>query len=383
MTETMATTLKDQQAFHDRIDFLRDILQRWLAKPDTVLACGRWSEGTVGEFNSLGRGQLRSGRYKDCFAGVCDIRLEGQPHHLHVDLGRVTAVRYCLSPSVCFGYKPSLEVRFMLAGLGGSTSERWSLAAMVENPYVKGQLDEACLTAFLEEAADLCRSQPNWAGLWIDPEVWTSETAPQVEQALCRVAGVDPAASDARGQALRSFLPKPELPTPSEAPADPCVLPLLKQAVDLPEASLVILRERTLVELQTHQLEGVFKFVEQGHVSWQIGGFTQSHCHMDLYAITGVQFAADPTPCQGGRLNLTIWFLTGDRSGNPYRWDGYFSVVLNQPYDKQGVPRAEVIEPMLALYRSHCDERWINADERFQTVADGGLDALNRLNQAL
>lgn len=383
MTETMLETPKDRDAFHDRIDFLRDVLQRWLTRPDTVLACGRWSDGAIGEFNSLGRAQVLSGRYKGCFSGVCDIRLEGQPHHLHVDLGRVAAVRYCLCPSVCFGFKPSVEVRFMLAGQGGSTSERWSLAAMVENPYVNGQLDEARLTAFLEEAAEQCRNQPDWAALWIDREVWTSEAAPQIEQALCRSAGVDPAVPDARAEALRSFCPEPKLPTPGDRDADPLVLPLLEQAVDLQEASLVILRERTLVELQTHQLEGVFKFVEQGHVSWQIGGFTQSHCHLDLYGLTGVQFAAEPTPCQGGRLNFTVWFLTGDRSGNPYKWDGYFSVVLNQPYESQGAPRAEVIEPMLALYRSHRGKAWVDADERFQAVADGGLDALRRLNQDL
>lgn len=382
-TLSITATLDDQQAFHDRIGFLRDVLQRWVARPDTVLACGRWSEGAIGEFNPVGRGKVLSARYKDCFAGVCDIRLEGQPHHLHVDLGRVYAVRYCLSPSVCFGFKPSLEVRFMLAGLGGSASERWSLAAMVENPYLNDSLDEACLTAFMEEAADLCRRQPRWAGLWIDPEVWLSEAGQQIKQALCRVAGVNPAAPKAWEQALCSFRPKPQMPAPGDSAADPLVLPLLKQAVNLPEASLVILRERTLVELQTGQLEGVFKFVEQGHVSWQIGGYKQSHCHMDLYAITGVQFAAEPAPCQGGRLNFTVWFLTGDRSGNPYKWDGYFSMVLNQPYDEQGAPRAWVIEPMLALFRSHHGEAWVSADKRFRKVADNGLDALHRLNQAL
>ncbi len=383
MTKSMTATLDDQQVFHDRIGFLRDVLQRWLARPDTVLACGRWSEGAVGEFNPVGRGQVLSARYKDCFAGVCDIRLEGQPHHLHVDLGRVYTVRYCLSLSVCFGFKPSLEARFMLAGPDGSASERWSLAAMVENPYLNGSLDEACLNAFVEEAADLCRRQPGWAGLWIDPEVWSSEAGPQIEQSLCRVAGINPSAPKAWEQALCIFRPKPQMPAPAEPTAEPLVLPLLKQALDLPEASLVILRERTLVELQTGQLEGVFKFVEQGYVSWQIGGYKQSHCHMDLYAITGVQFVAEPTPCQGGRLNFTIWFLTGDRSGNPYKWDGYFSVVLNQPYDGRGEPRVEVIEPMLALFRSYHGEAWGGADECFQKVADGGLDALHRLNQAL
>ena len=129
-TLSITATLDDQQAFHDRIDFLRDVLQRWVARPDTVLACGRWSEGAIGEFNPVGRGKVLSARYKDCFAGVCDIRLEGQPHHLHVDLGRVYAVRYCLSPSVCFGFKPSLEVRFMLAvwvdrPVNAGRSRRW------------------------------------------------------------------------------------------------------------------------------------------------------------------------------------------------------------------------------------------------------------------
>jgi len=381
MTDSMIQHADEvQNEFKERIAFIQEVLQRWLEKPQAVLACGRWSDGTIAEINPEGQGRVVGSRYRDCFAGVCDIRLDRAPHHLHVDLGRVYAVRFCLSPSVCFGFKPSLEARFMLTGPGGAASERWSLAAMIENPYPQGTLDEACLAEFLEEAADWFRRAPRWAGLWVDPEVWTSDLAPQIERAICKTAGVDPFEPQARHRALGSLSLQPEMPEPGDPSTDPPMLPLLREAVDLPGASLVILRERTLIELQTEQLAGVSKFVEQGYVSWQIGGFEQSHCHLDLYALTGARFTAEPTPCQGGRLNFTLWLLVAERSGNPYKADGYFSIVLNQPYDSGGRPRWEVIQPMVALYRAYRQEPWLDADDRFQRVATDGVDALLELN---
>jgi len=141
----------------------------------------------------------------------------------------------------------------------------------------------------------------------------------------------------------------------------------------LRDASLVIYRERTLVEFQTEKLAGVFKYVEDGHVSWQLGEFQDHHCHLALGAVTRVLFSAEPVPCQGGRLNYTVWFLVPGSCGNPYRSDGYFSVVLNRPYDGDA-PRLEIIDQVLSLYRRYRHESWVEADELFLRALGGEAD---------
>ena len=46
-------------------------------------------------------------------------------------------------------------------------------------------------------------------------------------------------------------------------------------------------RARLLVELQTERLDGVHRYEEAGHVSWQIGASDDHHCHLALASITG------------------------------------------------------------------------------------------------
>ncbi|APZ21222.1 hypothetical protein EGT86_31920 [Burkholderia pseudomallei] len=160
--------------------------------------------------------------------------------------------------------------------------------------------------------------------------------------------------------------------SPSVQTMEPVCLPLLHDALALQEASLVIYRDRTLVEFQTEKIDGVHRYVEHGHVSWQIGGLRDHHCHLALGAVVRVLFSAEPVSCQGGGLNYTIWFLTAGPSGNPWRRDGYFSVVLNRPY-AGSAPRLEVIEPVLDLYRRYRDAPWVQADAGFMRVLDEGV----------
>jgi hypothetical protein len=150
----------------------------------------------------------------------------------------------------------------------------------------------------------------------------------------------------------------------------PC-LELLKAALALPDASLVIYRERTLVEFKTEKLDGVHCYSEEGHVSWQIGGLHEHHCHLDLLSVERMLFSAESVPCQGGGLNYTLWFLTAGPSGNPWRRDGYFSVTLNCPY-KGDDPRMEVIGPMLALYERFRHAPGVEADAQFLQVLETG-----------
>jgi len=150
----------------------------------------------------------------------------------------------------------------------------------------------------------------------------------------------------------------------------PC-LPLLEQALSLRDASLVIYRERTLIEFKTERLDGIHRYEERGHISWQIGAFDDHHCHLSLTAVENVLFSAEPVPCQGGGLNYTIWFLASAPTGNPWRRDGYFSVTLNSPY-RGTQPRPEVIEPVLDLYRRFRDDPRVRADSTFLRVIEEG-----------
>jgi hypothetical protein len=81
--------------------------------------------------------------------------------------------------------------------------------------------------------------------------------------------------------------------------------------------------------------------------------------------VRSVLFDAEPVPCQGGRINYTVWFLgTGD-CGNPYRPDGLFSITLNRPYADDGTARKAVIAPMLDLYAKYRNEAQVHASEAF------------------
>lgn len=104
--------------------------------------------------------------------------------------------------------------------------------------------------------------------------------------------------------------------------AAPMCLSLLEQSLKLREASLVIYRDRTLVEFKTDRLDAVHRYEERGHISWQIGVSDDHHCHLSLAAVESVLFSAEPVPCQGGGLNYTIWFLASGSAGNPWRRDG-------------------------------------------------------------
>lgn len=141
---------------------------------------------------------------------------------------------------------------------------------------------------------------------------------------------------------------------------------VLAGAIALKDASLVIFRRGLLVEFKTEGLSpGLSSSMEGEHQSWQIGPFEGHHCHLDLDAVQRIEFHAEPVSCQGGRINYTVWFLSDDHCGNPYRPDGLFSVTLNRPYTDDGVPRREVIAPMYELYETYARDASICATEAF------------------
>ncbi len=132
---------------------------------------------------------------------------------------------------------------------------------------------------------------------------------------------------------------------------------LLREALSLRDASLVIHRHGVLIEFKTDLLLDKLSVWDQdGHRTWQIGAFDDHHCHLALEAINEVHLDAEPVSCQGGRINYTIWFLCDHDCGNPYRPRGLFSVTLNRPYEADGTLRKDIVAPLVALARRahHC-----------------------------
>lgn len=348
--------------------FFHEVIEEWIRDPKTTIACGRWADGTVSEIIPAGRARLLEARYHGCFAGVREIRLDDGPHHLHIDLGRVYKVCYAVAPSVCLDFKPSLEVRLLTIGPGGAPTDRWSLSLMPDCPYRGGNLDEAAVRVFVERMRQHAERAPGLVELSIAPETRQSPQGADLLR-LFRDAADRPDAD--WNDVIASLVPASACAQPAQVMEPPC-LPLLRDALALQDASLVIYRDRTLVEFQTEKIDGIHRYVEQGHVSWQIGGLRDHHCHLALGAVVSALFSAEPVSCQGGGLNYTVWFLTSGPSGNPWRRDGYFSVVLNRPYSGRA-PRLEVIEPVLDLYRRYRGTPWVQADAGFMRVLEEGV----------
>lgn len=350
-------------AAHSR--FMHDAVDQWLDDPGITIVCGRWSEGAIAEFIPEGRGKLLPEAYGGCFSGVRELRLAGEAHHLHLDFGRIHRLRYAVAPSVCLRFKPSFEVRLLLLGPGGAPTDQWMVSLMLTQPYAGGALDRSSVARYLRRARLHAAARPGLVEIDVDERVRAGAFGEEILAVLRETAGLPRAAWD---EAIRALVPPVESSPPY---IEPRCLALLEQALGIPDASLVIYRDRTLVELKTDLLDGVHRSEEQGHVSWQIGAFDAHHCHLALGAVSRVLFSAEPVPCQGGGLNYTVWFLTAGPCGNPYRRDGYFSIVLNRPYSGD-LPRLEVIRPVIDLYRRFRGETWIDADDMFLgVVADG------------
>lgn len=346
--------------------FFHDAFAYWLTQPGVTIACGRWADGAISEIMPRGQAQLLPARYDGCFSGVRELRLADQPHHLHIDFGRVHALSYAVVPSVCLAFKPSFELRFLMIGPGNAPTDRWAVSLMLAAPYVQGALDDATVLKFFDRVRHDATLRPDLVEFIVDPAVRAGRLAPQILSLLQAATGQSPGSSWL--EAMSAMCPAASA---GSSEAEPLCLPVLQQALALRDASLVIFRDRALIEFKTDRLGGLHRYEEQGHVSWQIGALDDHHCHLSLGAVVRVLFSAEPVSCQGGGLNYTVWFLSAGSSGNPYRRDGYFSVVLNRPYTGDAA-RLEVIEPVLALYRRFQYEPWVQADENFLRVLENG-----------
>jgi hypothetical protein len=358
-----------QSGMDQDIQYFNDAFSEWIDDPDITIACGRWNDGAILELIPQQRATLLPAAYDGCFLGVRELRLDGSPHHLHVDFGRIHRMSFAVSPSVCLAFKPSFEVRFLVLGAGGAPTNTWMISLMLSMPYQGNQLEQSSVLRFFQRAASQARKRPDLVEINIDPAVKVGALGGDVLALILKATGSAPNSDWYGATALWRSLPSSYHVSP-----EPLCLPLLHEALALKDASLVIYRERALIEFKTERLDGIHRYEEEGHVSWQIGALDDHHCHLALGAVSKVLFSAEPVSCQGGGLNYTVWFLTSDASGNPYRRDGYFSVVLNRPYQGNS-PRLDVIAPVLALYNRFSDEPFVEADAQFMQVLKNGAPA--------
>lgn len=355
--------------FAERVKFFHDAIMSWLQDTDVTVACGRWSDGAIAELIPRGQGYLLPAFYEDCFAGVRELRLDNAPHHLHIDLGRVYRIQYTIAPSVCLGFKPSFEARLMMEGSQGPLTDQWIISLMLSNPYEQGELNMDRIQQYFELAHQQAQRRPDLVEFNVDSSIFPSALGLELLKFLREHTGI---AEGDWSDIIQALFLAPTSPTNTYLPTtEPTCVPLLKKALSLRDASLVIYRDRTLIEFKTDKLGGLYHYAQNNHESWQIGAIDDHHCHLKLDAVDRVLFSAERVPCQGNGINYTVWFLTPNTCGNPYRSDGYFSIVLNRPYTGCK-PRLEVIEPLFSLYREYQHASWVIAEPMFLEILASG-----------
>ena len=346
------------------VPFFERSLLEWANDESATIAAGDWRDGAVMEL--VGASRLLPARYEGCFEGVRELRAVGSEHHAHIDLGRVHSIEYMIAPSVCLGFRPSLEVRYLCAGPGGSRTGRVMVRCLVTSLYTGSGVVGRDVSIWYQRYLRDVSEYPNRVRLVLDPEISDAAEGAALLRALAAASHVAlPTWSDA-ARVLTSA------EAPAVTPSGPIFRTLIEDAIALRDASLVIYRDRTLIEFKTDDLEGLFEYREGDHTSWQIGKTDAHHCHLALNAVVSVEFSAEVVPCQGNRLNYTIWFLVAGGCGNPFRSDGYFSVTLNRPYEGPR-PRWSVIRPLVQLYEKYRQHEWVRADDGFSAARAGIL----------
>jgi hypothetical protein len=345
-----------------RISAVDEILRAWLGERGVALLCGRWSEGAIMELVLEEGADLSPARYSGRFAGLRDVLIPGHRHHMHLDLGRVSRVTYAVTPSVCYGFRPSFEVRF------GGEPEDTAFAVTILSPYRDQDLDAPRAARYFARLRQDAARHPSLVRFVADAGGREAEHADAwraVGACFARVAEIDPAPESpaALGEVVRA---RCAVPVEVGGAGLPPILRVLDESLGLRGATLVVYRARTLVELKTEQLRRrVSAYEEDGYRSWQIGDFHDHHCHLDLDAIQEVLFDAEPVSCQGGRLNWTVWFLAKSDCGNPYRPNAVCSVTLNRPYTGAGERDRPVVDAVYAFFDRVRDLGFVSASEPF------------------
>ncbi|MFO0205164.1 MAG: hypothetical protein ACK54L_03280, partial [Betaproteobacteria bacterium] len=170
--------------------------------------------------------------YEVFFWGVLELRLSDQPHHLHIDFGRVHKLAYVVAPSVCLAFKPSFELRFLMIGPGGAPTDRWAVSLMLAEPYAQGTLDRDAALEFFQRARHDAALRPDLVEFVVDPAVRAGGLAPQILAVLQAATGQVPGTP--WPEAVAALCPMSSAPTSED---QPLCLPVLQQALLLRDAS--------------------------------------------------------------------------------------------------------------------------------------------------
>ncbi len=113
-----------------------------------------------------GGASLSGPRYEPPFHGLRELRVAGAAHHVHLDLNRLTRAWYVMAPSVCYGFRPSFEIRFTAAG--AKPLANFGLGLAVGRPYAGSRLRTDTVERYLRRAIDHVTRFPEVVSLLCD-----------------------------------------------------------------------------------------------------------------------------------------------------------------------------------------------------------------------
>jgi hypothetical protein len=145
------------------VEAVERIIRLWLEDPELTVFCGLWRNGAIMELLPHGKASLTGQRYGGRFAGLRDLLLDDGEHHVHLDLGRLGRACYIVAPSVCYGFRPSFELR--IAARGADPMRDFGLGLAVRKPYEGGRLREAVATRYFARVAEHLHRYPEVVSL--------------------------------------------------------------------------------------------------------------------------------------------------------------------------------------------------------------------------
>lgn len=149
---------RDDATNSEEIAAVERVIRLWLADPDVTVFCGAWNNGAIMELLPDGNASLTGPLYSGRFSGLRDLVLEDGAHHVHLDLGRMNRVRYVVLPSVCYGFRPSFELR--IAAAGADPVHEFGLGIAVRDPYDKSGLRKPVALRYFSRVVEHLRECP-------------------------------------------------------------------------------------------------------------------------------------------------------------------------------------------------------------------------------
>jgi len=184
----------------EKVSAVEGILRLWLEDPDLTIFCGAWSNGAIMELLPGGKARLTGQLYSGRFAGLRDLILDDGGHHVHLDLGRLSRVCYIVAPSVCFGFRPSFELRIAAPGI--DPLRAFGLGLAIRRPYDDDGLRESAATRYFTRVAEHLRAHPGVVSLAIRPQGSYHEERAADWSAIERLLANDPEL-----RPLREYIP--------------------------------------------------------------------------------------------------------------------------------------------------------------------------------